>query len=311
MTSALRDGRPTVLECDGSLEGILVAVGIGYLAHAGEGQVTLLPTGIAQPHLGDACVPCPSPTDDDVVGFAERVYRGFERKVSEGCPLRRGNRCPRGCKGSCASRLALAAAKDDPDVPEAIHRYMRLGFSVGPRIGSMLSDERVATLDGFARYTLNECEHTRQFVRFSRLSDGSFFSTFRPRADTVPLVAGYFAARMREDRFCLLDPTHLVVALHREGERRCAVSRIDRVLAEEILDHGRDLAYDERYVRAMWRRFYDGLALPGRDADQRGYDLRTSWMPKRFWEGLTELRPDSLDAGATVPRRYGGVHASN
>ena len=35
---------------------------------------------------------------------------------------------------------------------------------------------------------------------------------------------------------------------------------------------------NERYVRSMWRLFYERLSLPDRDASMRGYDLRAQLM---------------------------------
>lgn len=96
---------------------------------------------------------------------------------------------------------------------------------------------------------------------------------------------------MRGDRFCLLDPTHHVIAMHEEGDRRCAVNRLDDRFTRKLTEHASDLAEGETYVHAMWKRFYDSVGLDGRDSSQRGYDLRASWMPKRFWGGLTELDP--------------------
>lgn len=61
------------------------------------------------------------------------------------------------------------------------------------------------------------------------------------------------------------------------------------------------LASDEPYVRALWKRLYDGLALEGRGPYERGYDLRTHWMPKRLWEGLVELDPRSATQAPTCP----------
>ena len=262
-----------------------------YLAHAPASMVRLAYSEDIQPALDERVVIPLETRFDSSPALSRRVYKGFERHVSMGCPLRKGGLCPSHCKGSCASRLALAAANDNQDVPETIHRYVRLGFEEGPRIRAMLSDKTVAELDRLARYTLSECERTRQFVRFSRLSDGTYFSSFRPKADTIPLTCSYFAARMRGDRFCLLDPKHRVIAMHEEGDRRCTVNRLDDRLTRELSEHAADLAEGETYMHAMWKRFYDSVGLDGRDASQRGYDLRTSWMPKRFWGGLTELDP--------------------
>lgn len=294
-----------MLAVEPTLEAVLAAVGLTYLAHAGEDEVRLEPMGLAQPLIGEVVVDAPGSQEPGVVELARRVYRGFARHVSQGCRLARAGTCPERCRGACLRRLVYAAATGDARMPETVLRYVRLAFAVGPQIRSMPQDERVAELDALARYTSNECEHTRQFVRFSHLSDGSWLAVFRPRADTIPLTADYFCSRLRDERFCLLDPVHLVAAFHdpARGRGACCV-RLDRATADQVAAHQRELACDEQYVRAMWHRFYHGLTLMGRSPSERGYDLRAGWMPKRFWGGLTELDPRSADAGSYVPPAY-------
>lgn len=290
LRDALAEG-PVVLAVEPTLEGVLSGVGLGYLAHARPDDIRLEDAATAQPLIGESVVDAPDTQGPGVVELARRVYAGFARHISQGCRLARKGTCPDRCRGACMRKLSYAAASDDPSMPEAIHRYVRLVFEVGPLVRNMLQDERVAALDALARYTSNECEHTRQFVRFSHLSDGSWLAVFRPKADTIPLTADYFCARMEAERFCIVDPVHLVAAFHDPSRRGAACMHLDREMANEIASRQRDLAEDERYLRALWHRFYHALELPGRGPSERGYDLRASWMPKRFWGGLTELDP--------------------
>lgn len=307
--AALADGYGVVLACDPSLEGVLGAVGITYLAHADEARIRLAPREGCQQRFGELLVDAPLDADDELVTLARRVYRGIERHAAEGCPRVRDGRCPATCAGACGRRLVYAAASDEPGMVEAIHRYARLVFDEGPRVRTLLAEDRVIEVDELARGVLNECEHTRQFARFSLLADGSLFAVFRPKADTIPLTASYFAARMGGERFCIVDPVHRSAAFHDSGalsgRKGHVVVRLDQQSADELA-RDKDLSPDEAYVRALWKRFYDAVALPGRGASERGYDLRAGWMPKRFWGGLTELDPRSDDAGAT-PARYGGA----
>lgn len=279
-----------MLACDPTLEGVLAAVGIGYLAHARDGQLRLASARNVQLQLGEEVVRAPAATDD-TVGFAQRVLQGFARRVTAGCRKIRQGGCPEDCEAACVRRLVYVAASDDPDMPEIVHHYLRLGFSVGPRVRMLIADPRVAAFDGLARYVLTECEHTRQFVRFSHMSDGSFAASFSPNANTIPLTAAYFAARMGTERFCLVDPRHCVAAFHDPAVRECQVVALDAALANDLATRT-DFADDERYVRTMWQRFYRRTTVPGRDRSQRGYDLRTHWMPQRLWGGLVELAPD-------------------
>lgn len=309
IADALESG-PVLLAVEPSLEAVLAAIGLTYLSHAPSDKVRLEASELAQPLIGETVVDAPSAQEEGVVDLARRVFAGFSRHVSQGCALARDGKCPARCRGFCLRKLSYAAAADSPDMPEAMHRYVRLAFEVGPQIRSMPQDERVCRLDELARRTSNECEHTRQFVRFLHLSDGSWMAVFRPNADTIPLVAEHFCARMREERFCILDPAHLVAAFHdpARGQGACCV-RLDRQTADLVAAHQQELAQDEPYVRAMWHRFYHGLELAGRSPSERGYDLRASWMPKRFWDGLTELDPRNANPGAYVPPAYRGQGA--
>ena len=297
-----------LLGCHHSLEGIVGAVGIGYLAHAPADMIRITTNPAPQPRFGETVVMAPDARRDDMVALATRVYRGFERCVSAGCRFKRKGLCPATCDSACARKLVYAAACDGDEVAEAIHRYLRLGFSEGPRMRDLVSRGEFAQLDDLARRTLSECERTRQFVRFSELRDGSFLAVFRPQADTLPLTIKHFIARMGDERFCIVDPVHGTATFYDgcglRGKRGShAIARLDRELIDRLVQRD-DYAADEHYVRAMWKRFYDSLALPGRGKDDRGYDLRMHWMPKRYWGGLTELDPGS-DAGVGhVPRRY-------
>lgn len=305
LAAALAEG-PVLLGVEPTLEAVLAATGLTYLAHAQGASVRLEPRDLAQPLLGEVVLDAPGSQEPGVVELAERVYRGFARSISRGCRLQRDGSCPARCRGACLRKLRYAAASCSPGMPQALYAYLRLGFEAGAAVRNMLQDERVCALDALARRTANECEHTRQFVRFSHLADGSWLAVFRPNADTIPLTADYFRARMGTERFCVIDPDHLVAAFHDPRWHACECVRLDRRTAELVARHG-PLADEEPYVRAMWQRFYRGLELPGRRASERGYDLRASWMPKRFWGGLPELDPREPDPGTmVVPPAYGG-----
>lgn len=270
--------------CEPSPECVLGAVGLVYLAHADPSMVRLGHVDLAQPRLGEMVLEVRH--SDGVALLARRVYDGLRRRVARGCRHARHGSC-RGCDGDCASRVLLACASDDPDMPQAVHAYARLCFERGPKVADMLAHDDVARLESIARHVINECEHTRQFVRFSQLLDGSFFARFSPNANTIPLVARYFSSRMGGERFCILDPVHLVAALHEPGEP-CQVIRLDEKLCETLA--AKAAASDaDNVMRELWRTFYQGLTLPGRTPSDRGYDLRAHWMPKRFWPDLPEL----------------------
>ncbi|MDD3486258.1 MAG: TIGR03915 family putative DNA repair protein, partial [Atopobiaceae bacterium] len=231
--------------------------------------------------------------------------RGFQAHVSRGCRRPSSQAaCPEGCAGGCGRHAALMAASDDPAMPEILHRYLRAGFDLGAALRLHAADPDVAQALDLARSVSAECERMRQFARFSHMADGLFLATIRPAADVLPFVASYFTARLGTERFCVIDPGHRVAALHEAGGMTTLVA-LRPSDAEELASRD-DLASDEHYVRAMWKRLYDGLALPGRDRTHRGYDLRQQYLPQRLWTLLPELDPRNDRPGPYVPARYAG-----
>lgn len=303
---AASDGSPVVLACPHSAEGILAGVGVSYLARVPQELLRLSCAEPPQPRLGETLVELPA--GDATAGLAGRVYRGLVRHLSAGCPRARHGSCPPACDAACARRVPLACAADGDEAAPAVLDYARLVFARGAAVRDMVADPVVTRVAALARVTLAECHHAEQFVRFSRMADGSYLASFSCKADYVPFVAEHFAARMGPERFCLVDPAHRVAAFHEARRPHAQVVALDDALARQLADR-RDLAADEPYVRALWQTLYRGLSLPGRGVAERGYDLRASWMPKRFWSGLTELAPAPLgdDTKAmVVPGRYRG-----
>ena len=82
---------------------------------------------------------------------------------------------------------------------------------------------------------------------------------------------------MPGERFLIFDKTHREALVHRPGVLRfCPMDELtlpppDRTEAE---------------YRALWKRFYDTIAIEGR-TNPRG---RMSHMPKRYWGNMTEFQ---------------------
>ena len=284
---------------------MLAAIGLSYLAHIPASDVRLCDRKDRQPRLGEIVIDMPEDSTDGIVGLAERVMAGLERSVSAGCTLARRGCCPKGCDAACVRRIVYACANDAPEAPEAVHRYVRLAFEKGPAIRTMQTDPTVAALTQLASFTIGECEHTRQFVRFRHMADGSFFAVFSPAANTLPFTASYFVGRNAEDRFCVVDPVHRVALLHEAYARRANCVLLDETLTTELASRG-DFASDEAYVQAMWQRLYHALTLEGRTLEDRGYDLQTHWIPKRLRENLVEMAPSTDQGLLAIPERYAG-----
>lgn len=292
--AALGAQGPLCLTCEASAEGVLTAVGAAYLARLRPDAVRVQAEGSGQPRLGEAVAPVG--TDPAV---AQRVLDGF---LAATAPMASGRGMPRYVHSPRHLVSLVASMVDEPDMAESLHRYLRGGFTWGAAVGTHNSDPAIARAEELATAAAGECEHARQFIRFSRLSTGEYLAVYRPKADVVPLVAGHFRRRMGTERFCIVDPSHGSAVLHEGG--RLALVRLDGETAREACRRLDDTHREEAYIRALWKGFYDAVSLPGRGRDQRGYDLRMHFMPKRLWQGLPELDPSVDTAWTFVPEAY-------
>ena len=286
-------GQRLCLSCIPSAEGMLTAVGALYLARVPEECARLIVPTTGQARLDEVYLSAPCDAT-----LATYVFEGFIRATFGAKGMPQYVRDPK------TMVTYIAAQVQNPSMPEILHRYVRCGFTFGKKIGTHGADPLIAEAEALATSTSSEAEHLRQFVRFSRLADGSFFAQFRPKADVVPLAAGYFKRRMGEERFCLLDPVHGSAALY--GDHHLGIMKLDPLEAELLASQTALLAQDEPYVRALWKGFYDAVTLPHRTKMQRGYDLRQQFMPQRLWAYLPELDPRTDTAWTWIPPIYRG-----
>ena len=247
-----------LLACEPVAESIVASVGVGYLAHLGEGRLELCRVDCCRPHPGQVVL---GPLDAASAGAAsltKRVLEGFRRKTGH----------------ECARRAALACASDESCAPEAVHRYLRLGFSQPWEVRPGTTDKRALAVDELSCVVLRELESARQLTRFSRLVDSSLVAVIEPVANIVPLLSARYARLLGSERFCLADPRHRIAAFHEARAARCVLVGLDGWLSERLTDLETErLAEDGRLLRSLWKRFHDHVALSGRD-------LQTRFVPK-------------------------------
>ncbi|HJA29191.1 MAG TPA: DUF4130 domain-containing protein [Candidatus Olsenella pullicola] len=248
-----------LLACEPVAEGIIASVGVGYLAHLGEGRLELCRADCGRARPGQVVLGPLDATSEDAASLAKRVLEGFRRKTGR----------------ECARRAALACASDEACAPEAVHRYLRLGFSQPWEMRPGTTDKRALVVDELSCVVLRELESARQLTRFSRVRDGSLVAVIEPAANIVPLLGARCAQRLGSERFCLADPQHRVAAFHEARAARCVLVGLDERLCGRLIGLGTErLAEDGRLPRALWERFREHVALSGRGPQAHLVDKR-------------------------------------
>lgn len=159
-----------------------------------------------------------------------------------------------------------------------LYEFIRFGYKSGPFVTRNLTDCRVAILTNAVGHLTREVELLKGFVRFSEY-DGILAGEIEPKNRVLPLLKGHFCARFPGERFVLYDRVHHEALFHQP----------DKTMVLPLADFSLDAPCEsEQYYRALWRRFYDTIAIEGRYNPK----LRMTHMPKRYWGFMTEFRED-------------------
>ncbi|MDR1465066.1 MAG: TIGR03915 family putative DNA repair protein [Oscillospiraceae bacterium] len=154
-------------------------------------------------------------------------------------------------------------------------RILLRGWREGPSLLERLGDEELAPLLKAERHLGGEVQLLRGFVRFSDLG-GMLAATITPKNFVLPFLAPHFAGRYPNENFLIFDKTHKAALLQEQGQLRLIrAERIEFPAVSEL----------EAGYRALWRRFYDAVAIEARENPR----CRMTHMPKRYWENMTEF----------------------
>lgn len=175
-----------------------------------------------------------------------------------------------------------------PERELCVLRFLRLGYKVGPEVTRRLTDDAVAPLWKASREVLNETHLLKGFARFSDRG-GVLVAEIEPKSRVLSLLRTHFCSRLATESFLIYDRTHREALLHSGGRSQIVpFSELNLPPAEA----------QERLYRALWKRFYDTVAIEGR------YNpvCRRSHMPQRYWNTMTEFDRTIPDA---LPEREG------
>ena len=181
--------------------------------------------------------------------------------------------------GGAGARLAVRGFLTClPEKELHLWRFLRLGYETGPKVGALLTDSRVDVLRKAVWHLEHEAHMYKGFVRFSD-QNGFLVAQIEPKNWVLPLLAGHFTTRFNAERFLIFDRTHGEALVHQPGQW-------DIVPMEglELAPPGQEA----RQYRALWRRFYDTVAIEGRENPR----CRMTHMPKRYWAMMTEFQTE-------------------
>ena len=171
----------------------------------------------------------------------------------------------------------------------AILRFIRKAFAEGMSAGSKIGDEDVNRVYRMCVAVNNEAEHWRQFARFSD-SNGALVAVIHPKHFVLPLIKGFFCARIKNEHFMIFDSEHGAALIHTPQK--------SAIIPLESLDFP-DPSEDNFYSN-LWKSYYRHIAI----ASRYNPTCRRNHMPKRFWQYLPEVS-EELEHGFVQKLSFG------
>lgn len=157
-----------------------------------------------------------------------------------------------------------------------ILEFLRLGYQVGPSVTELTTHDTVHTLIKAVRYLGNEAHLSLEFLRFSEY-DGFLAAEITPNNNVILKIVPHFCDRYPDENFIIYDKNRKLAFLHKStGETE--------FLHEAEITFP-DAGEEETYYRALWKHFYNTIAVEGRI----NHKLRRTHMPMRYWPNMTEF----------------------
>lgn len=158
-----------------------------------------------------------------------------------------------------------------------LYRFVRRLFRDGPAFLKNQSDEVYYPIAKAVRHMNGEVEKLRGFIRFSEYND-LLGAEIEPKNQVLPLLRHHFCSRYANESFFIYDRTHKELLLYAKGRSRIIpVDSIHLALPGE----------EELHYRALWKRFYDTIAIKERTNPR----CQNSFLPKRYRGTMTEFLP--------------------
>jgi probable DNA metabolism protein len=154
--------------------------------------------------------------------------------------------------------------------------FLRMGYSHGPSVMNMLSDDVVNILYKAVKHLNNESHLLKGFIRFSIINN-ALFAEIEPKNFVLPLLTKHFCERYPEEHFLIYDKAHSMALMYKPY--KSSIIPIDSMELSQLDD-------DEKQFQDLWKLYYDTVEIEARHNEK----CRRSHMPKRYWKYLTEFK---------------------
>lgn len=199
---------------------------------------------------------------------ADRVWRGLQKKMVAKAP----------------NMVFHAWLSELPGVDELLFRFVCKIFDSAPGKESDFTDPDVPGVHRTAFQVARESEHIRQFVRFQKAGDDTYFAPIEPKFNCLPLSLPYFKDRFADQKWMIYD-TRRGYGFYYDLTRVVEVNLpSDPMNGAEL--NAELMAADEKRFQTLWHAYFRSLTL----RERLNPKLQRRLIPVRFWKYMPEMQ---------------------
>lgn len=199
---------------------------------------------------------------------AERVWNGIIRKSSE----------------ENAHRIYRVFLAQLPDTPLLLVKYIRVIVDSDKNEETNFALPVVVEVNKLHQKVCKEAQRINQFVRFQKTVEGSYYASFDPLYDVLPLSLPHFRDRFADQQWIIYD-------LKRNYGFLYDLKTVSRVVFDELKVNPQNgqlhqslLADDEKLFQKLWKQYFKSICIQ----ERKNPKVHRQHLPQRFWKFLPE-----------------------
>jgi probable DNA metabolism protein len=251
----------TVFQYDRTFEGLLSAV---FDAYAGRVfPERLIGVGEPEPMFTERLFSVETERSK-----ADRVWRGLQKKMI----------------ARAANQVFHVWLSELPGCDELLFRYIRKIFDSAAGREADFTDADVLEVHKIAFQVARESEHIRQFVRFQKAGDDTYFAPIEPKYNCLALSLPYFKDRFADQKWMIYD-TRRGYGFYYDRSKVVEINLPNDPMDGAVLD-AKLMAEDEKLFQTLWSGYFRALTIRERINPK----LQRRLMPARFWKYMPEMQ---------------------
>jgi len=171
-----------------------------------------------------------------------------------------------------------------PDTPLLLVKYIRLIIDSTKNEETDFAEPVVVEIHKLHQKVCREAQRIHMFTRFQKTVEGSYYASFAPIYDVLPLCIPHF-----RDRFA--DQSWIIYDLKRNYGFLYDLKTVSRVVFDDLKVNPQNgqlhvslLAEDEKLFQRLWKQYYKSISIQ----ERKNPKVHRQLLPKRFWKYLPE-----------------------